>query len=34
VAQGSVVRWNANGKTVGGTINVPAHGILRLTADF
>ena len=34
VAQGSIVRWNANGKTVGGTINVPAHGILRLTADF
>ena len=34
VAQGSIVRWNANGKTVDGTINVPAHGILRLTADF
>ena len=33
-AKGTAVRWSANGKTVGDTINVPAKGILRVVADF
>lgn len=33
-AQGTSVRWSANGKPVRETVNVPAKGILRLVADF
>lgn len=33
-AQGASVRWSANGEPVRETINVPAHGILRMVADF
>jgi hypothetical protein len=32
--KGATVRWSSNGKTVGENVNVPAHGILRLMADF
>jgi hypothetical protein len=33
-AQAATVRWSANGEPVRETVNVPAHGILRLAADF